>query len=53
MRSSAVPVGLVGFGVVGQGVGVEALRGQDGQVAGAGAEVGAVFADVGVWAGWP
>jgi hypothetical protein len=42
-QQPAVSIGLVdpaaGLGVAGQGVGVEALRGQDGQVAGVGAEV--------------
>ena len=51
----AVPVGFVDpaslFGVVGEGGGVDALRGQDCDRGGVGDEVGAVFADVGVGAG--
>jgi hypothetical protein len=39
-----------GFGVRGQGFGVGTLSGQDGQVAGIGAEVGAVFTNIGVGA---
>jgi hypothetical protein len=40
-----------GFSVGGERFGVEALRGQHRQVAGVGAEAGAVLADVGVGAG--
>jgi len=51
---AAVAFGFVGpaagFGVTCQGFGVGTLCGQDGQVAGVGAEVGAVFTDIGVGA---
>jgi len=50
-----VPVGFggpaAGGGVSGEGFGVDALSGQHSQVAGVGAEVRAVLADVGVLAG--
>ena len=43
------PAASVGAG--GQGPGVDALGGEDGQVAGVGAEAGTVLADVGIRAG--
>jgi hypothetical protein len=51
----AVPVRFgapaASVGVDGQGPGVDALGGEDGQVAGAGAEAGTMLADVGIRAG--
>jgi len=39
------------FSVGGERLGAYPLGGEDGQIGGAGAEAGAVLADVGIWAG--